>query len=232
MPPELVVAEQLRMMLAQIFAGRHQETTGAAGRIADHVLWLRLHQFYHSRDDMARRAELAVLAGRGDLAQHIFVDIALGVAIAHVELVELVDHLGEQRRARNLESGVTHVARIGAAGGVELADERKNVLVHDAEHLARLEILEFRPAQVGVGLAALVFAVREDAPLQRRAQRRRLALLDLLHLVEPLDEDQAGDLLDHLQRIGEPARPEIVPDAVDLAAQFTCQHGLLLPPAT
>jgi len=28
-------------------------------------------------------------------------------------------------------------------------------------------------------------------------------LLDLLHLVETLDEDQIGDLLDNLKRIGE-----------------------------
>jgi hypothetical protein len=39
-----------------------------------------------------------------------------------------------------------------------------------------------------------------------------------MHLVKALDEDQVGDPLDHLQRIREPARPEIVPDAVDLIA--------------
>jgi len=96
------------------------------------------------------------------------------------------------------------------------------MLVDDAEHLARLEILEPRPAQVLVGLAALVLAVGKDAPLQWSVERGRLALFDLLHLVEPLDEDQIGDLLDNLEGIGEPARPEIVPDTINLAAQFTC----------
>ena len=184
-------------------------------------------QLHHRRDDVARRAELAVLAGGGDLRQHVLVDVALGVAVAHVELVELVDDLGEQRRARDLEAGIAHVARIGRAVAVERAEEREDVLVDDAEHLARLEMLEARPAQVLVGLAALVLALREDAPLHRLAERGGLALLQLLHLVEALDEDQVGDLLDHLERIGEPARPEVVPDAVDLVAQFTRQHSRL-----
>jgi hypothetical protein len=67
--------------------------------------------------------------------------------------------------------------------------------------------------------------VGENAPLDRLAECGGLALLQLLHLIEALDEDQVGDLLDHLQRVGEPARPEVVPDAVDLVAQFACQHS-------
>ena len=180
---------------------------------------------------MAGRAELAVLAGRGDLRQHVLVHVALGVAVAHVELVELVDDLGEQRRPRDLEAGVAHVARVGRAFAVERADEREDVLVDDAEHLRAGEMLEARPAQVRIGLAALVLALGEDAPLDRLAERGGLALLQLLHLVKALDEDQVGDLLDHLQRIGEPARPEVVPDAVDLVAQFACQHSGGSPPA-
>ena len=37
----------------------------------------------HEPDDVARRAELAVLPGRGDLAEHVLVKIALGVALLH-----------------------------------------------------------------------------------------------------------------------------------------------------
>ncbi len=190
------------------------------------VLGRRLHQFDHRGDDVPRRAELAVLAGGGDLAEHVFVDVALGVAAAHVELVELVDHLGEEGGARHLEPRVAHVARIGRTVTAQRAQEREDVLVDDAEHLARLEILELRPAQVLVVLAALVLAFGEDAPLHWRAERGRLALLQFLHLVEALDENEIGDLLDHLQRVCEPARPEIVPDAVDLVAQFPCQHAM------
>jgi hypothetical protein len=47
-------------------------------------------------DDVARRAELAVLAGAGNLAQHVFVEVALGVAVLHRHMVEHVHHLGQQ----------------------------------------------------------------------------------------------------------------------------------------
>ncbi len=87
------------------------------------------------------------------------------------------------------------------------------MLVDDAEHLRPGEVLEPRPAQVLIGLAALVWiawlrnpvmALGKDTPLDRLAESSGLALLQFLHLVEALDEDQVGDLLDHLERIGEP----------------------------
>ena len=37
-----------------------------------------------SCDDVPRGAELAVLSGAGDLAQHVLVDVALGVAVVPV----------------------------------------------------------------------------------------------------------------------------------------------------
>jgi hypothetical protein len=205
------------MMLAKIFPSGNQKSASAGGWIADHVLGLRLHQLHHHRDDVAGGAELTVLAGRGDLPQHVFVDVALGVAIAHVELVELVDYLDEERRARDLKTRVAHVARIGCAFAVERPQEWEDVLVDDAKHLRSGKMLEPRPAQILVGVAALVCALREDAALQRSAERGGLALHDLLHLIETLDEDQVGNLLDHLQRVGEPAGPEIVPNPINLA---------------
>ena len=64
------------------------------GRIADRVLGRRRDHLDHQRDDVARRAELAVLPGGGDLAEHVLVEVALGVAILHRDLVEQVDDLG------------------------------------------------------------------------------------------------------------------------------------------
>jgi hypothetical protein len=43
-------------------------------------------------------------------------------------------------------------------------------------------------------------------------------------IVEAADEEKIGDLLDHLERIGDTASPESVPDGVDLIAQFTGEH--------
>jgi hypothetical protein len=77
------VVQDLRVALAQVLARRHQEAAGAAGRVADHVGRLRRGQFDHQPDDVARRAELAVLPGAGDLAEHVLVEVALGVAVLH-----------------------------------------------------------------------------------------------------------------------------------------------------
>ena len=79
------------------------------------------------------------------------------------------------------------------------------MLVDDAKHLRAGEMLEARPAQVRIRLATLVRALGEDASLDRGAECGGLALLQLLHLVETLDEDQIGDLLDHLERVGQAA---------------------------
>ena len=51
-----------------------------------------------------------------------------------------------------------------------------------------------------------------------------LVLLERLQVVEPADEEQVGDLLDHLQRVGDAAGPEGIPDLVDLATNFVGEH--------
>src|SRR5207248_2803750 len=153
-------------MLAEVLTAGDEKAARANGRVADHVVWFRLDQLDHGRDDGARGTELTVLAGCRDLRQHVLVNVALRVAVAHIELVvlvELVDDLGEQRRARNLDTGVAHVARIGSAFPVERADEWEDMLVDDAKHLRAGEMLEARPAQVRIRLATLVRALGEDA---------------------------------------------------------------------
>jgi len=39
-----------------------------------------------------------------------------------------------------------------------------------------------------------------------------------MQIVEPLDEQEVGDLLDHRKRVGHAAGPEGVPDLIDLIA--------------
>ena len=97
------------MIFAQEFARGDEEAAGAAGRIADRIPRRRLGQFDHQFDDVARGAELAVLPCAGDFAEHIFIDVALGVAIVHLHRIELVDHLGEQRRRRDGVARLLHV---------------------------------------------------------------------------------------------------------------------------
>ena len=86
--------QHLGVVLAQVLAGGDEEAGGAAGRVADHV----------------RRACGAVIStiswmmwrgvrnwpfcpARGDLAEHVLVEVALGVAVLHRHVVEQVDDL-------------------------------------------------------------------------------------------------------------------------------------------
>ena len=52
----------------------------------------------HQLDDVARRAELPVLTGSRDLAEHVLVHVAFGVAVRHRNVRDEVDDLREQRR--------------------------------------------------------------------------------------------------------------------------------------
>ena len=51
-----------------------------------------------------------------------------------------------------------------------------------------------------------------------------LALLQGVQLVEPAEEKEIGDLLDHFERVRDPAGPEGVPDLINLVAYFASQH--------
>jgi hypothetical protein len=63
-------------------------------------------------------------------------------------------------------------------------------------------------------------ARRKNPPLDRLPGPRGLVLLQGLQIVKATEEQQVGDLLDDLERIGNAAGPEGIPDAVDLIADF------------
>ena len=128
------VAAQRRVVVAQIFAGRDEKAAGAGRRIADRVPRPRRHHLDHQRDDVARRAELAVLPGAGDLREHVFVKVALGVAVLHRDVGQEVDHLGEQPRRRDGEARPLHVRRMRRLGVRHGADEGEDVVGDDVEH--------------------------------------------------------------------------------------------------
>ncbi|MNH24679.1 hypothetical protein D3C79_846280 [compost metagenome] len=58
---------------------------------------------------MARRTELPVDAGGGELAQQVFVDIALHVALSQRQVVYHLHGRGEYRLVLDLQIGVLHV---------------------------------------------------------------------------------------------------------------------------
>ena len=108
----LFITEKRGVGLAQIFTCRHQEPTSARCRITDNIVGRWLSQFDHQLNDMAWGAELAVGACTGNLAQHILVKVALGVAVFHRDFVEHFDGLCEQRSVREPNSRVLHVGAV------------------------------------------------------------------------------------------------------------------------
>jgi len=200
---ELRVVQQVRVALAQVLARRDKKARRAAGRVADHIKGLGRGHLHHQPDNVPRRAELPVLPGGGDLAEHVLVDIALGVAVFHRHLVKQVHHLGQKRRCRDGEARVLHVVRVGGVAVAELpgevrAQEGEDMLADHGEHLGRGEVLEARPAEVLVGPSPGVLALREHPPLHRLLEPVGLVLLQRVQVVEPAQEKQVGDLLDHL----------------------------------
>jgi type I restriction enzyme R subunit len=110
--PELRVVQDVRVALAQVLARHDEKASRAAGWVADKVGRLRGCHLHHEPDDVARRAELAILPGGRDLAEHVLIEVALGVAILHRDGIEQVHHLGEQRRRGDGEARVLHVVRV------------------------------------------------------------------------------------------------------------------------
>ena len=219
------VDQSVRVVLAHVLARGHEEACGTAGGIADHVLCGRHHHVDHQGDDVPRCAELAVGAGGGELRQQVLVQITVGVPVIQRDRVEHVHDLAQQPRARDRVPGAGHVfgVRRGAVRIVvgviaERTEEGEHFLVHEAVHLRGVgQLLDRRPAQVRLTL-------RERHRGAGAAQAAQLALRPLLLLVQLAQEQQVGDLLDHLERIRDASGSEGVPDAVHAVLQFSRDH--------
>jgi len=131
--------EDFGVVFAQVLGGGDQVTGGTAGGIADDVRRRRGNHLDHEPDVVARGAELAVLPGRRDLAEHVLVDVALGVAIVDLDLIDEVDDLGEEGRSGDGEAGVPHVVGVGGVGVTEGAQEGKDVRA-DAELVVTINV--------------------------------------------------------------------------------------------
>ena len=94
-PVELRIDQGLGVVGADELPGRHEETAGAAGGIADDVGGHGGRHLHHKLDDVPRRAELTILPGAGDFAEHVFIQISLRVAIGHGDVAEHLHHFGQ-----------------------------------------------------------------------------------------------------------------------------------------
>jgi hypothetical protein len=144
-----------RVVRAQVLGGGDQEARGAAGGVADHILRRRGGHVDHQLDDVARGAELAVLPGAGDLAEHVLVEVALGVASAMSMPSSWSTTLASTRGVGIMKSGVLHVVRVGRVAlrvrpppllpRVLMKGKTSSLTV--ANIVLRRHLLEARPAQ-------------------------------------------------------------------------------------
>ena len=194
--------------------GGDEEATGAAGGIADGIAGLRGGHLDHELDDVARGAELSILPSGGDLAEHVFVEVALGVLVCHVDGVELIDDISEEGGLREHEEGVLHVGGVGGVFGTVLAfaegfDEGEDFFLNEGEEGIGREVTEVGPAVVRLGGG-------ENGVFDGLFKAIRLGFAKGVELVETFDEEEVGELLDDGEGIGNAARPHGIPDAVDL----------------
>ena len=209
-------------MLADILRRGADKARAAHRRVADHVIHLGLHQLHHHFDDVARRAELAVGAALGNLAEQVFVNVAHDVLVVQVEAVQRIHHAHQHTGRRHKEQRILHIAGEGSilAGMKLVLDEREHQLVHVLEHGFRLEMAEFAPA-------AILMRFVENGVDDFHVKSGRIGLLAQLVVVQNFDEHEVGDLLNHRQRIGHAGRPEDVPNAIDFVFQFAGNHTYL-----
>ena len=174
----------------------------------------------HLLDDVPGRAELAVDAGLAQLVQQVFVEVALvviGVFLHQlIHSVHAVHHPGEHQGRGQLEDGVAHVLTIGAVlVAVEVLDEGEDPLLHDGVHPPGVKVVEYRPLQLAtVDLpVADLHLVRKDA-LIGQTQHGTLLGAEVVGGIQIMDKHQVSHLLDDVQRVGQTACPENLPQAV------------------
>ncbi len=96
-------------------------------------------------------------------------------------------------------------------------DEGESVVPHSDKHLLRGGLLEAGPAE------AILFG-GEYGVLDGFLEAIGLVLPEGVEFIQPLDEEQVGELLDDGERIGDAAGPQGVPDAVYFGFDFASDH--------
>jgi hypothetical protein len=161
------------------------------------------------------------LPSGGNFAEHVFVEIAFGVAVFHGDFGDEVDDAGKEGGGGDCEAGVLHVLGIVGAVAAEFAEEGKDLPGDDIEHFAGVALDEEGPAEV-------VLIGGKEAAGERLFEAAGFGFFEELEVVEAAEEEEVGDLLDDFERVGDAAGPEGVPDAVDLVADFAGEHGGVL----
>ena len=89
---------------------------------------------------------------------------------------------------------------------------REYLVAYQRQHAIGAEMPELRPTQV-------LFVIRE-APLEGLARALQPVFVARFVDIEQARKHQERDLLDHGQRVGDPALPELSPEGVNAALEF------------
>jgi len=157
---------------AEVLRAGHQKARRAAGGVTDKVVGRGLHQLHHHVADVLGRAELAVLARRCQLAQHILVEVALHIKVGDIVGIKILqpgDDLLQHLRRGDEEHRIVHIPCKGGvslvrAGGVvcnlhqfavrvkvrqtailHLFDGREHPLLHGQKNLTGVLVLKAAP---------------------------------------------------------------------------------------
>ena len=168
----LLAGHAIFVVCAHIVGSGDEKARRATGRITDDVVGRRLEQRDHHFDDVRRSAELAVLTGGGEFAEHVFIEVALhvgGLQVVGVDVLQAGDDFLQHLRRWNEKYGVAHVAgkggfffevagkgvfrenhfavgvKIGQLAAAHVFDGREDALIHDVVDITRIEVFEFAP---------------------------------------------------------------------------------------
>ena len=220
--PFLVVFEDVGRggFLHHVLVGVDQEAGRAARQVADPVGGRGRDHLHHHADDVARRAELPVAPGGVELAEQVFVQVALHVLVLlrDFHLVDQLAGFDQQGGLADLALGVGHVALERAALLAQRAEPGEDGLFEMAQRLAGL-----------VASSRSASASRPGCGLVVRLAPPGLPLQGVLAVIQAFQKQQIRELLDGVQRVGQPARPEFVPQGVDLRFEFGVgQHRAMI----
>ena len=121
---------------------------------------LGIHQFADKLDDVARGAELAILASAADLIEQHFIDITLNVLKQMAFLAGIAFHFDEdvfddldgtleEVGSGDEKHGMRHVLGEGAPAVVEGLDEWEDDLLDMGQHFIRLHFFDKAPPEDG-----------------------------------------------------------------------------------
>ena len=194
-----------------VLVGRDEEARGAAGRVKDGFVLLRVNNLNHEVDDVARGAELSRIALRTEHTEQIFKCIAQPLAVVVAELVNDLEKASQGLRVT-----------IGQVGVFEdVAEEQRDagVLRHIGDGLG-IEVEGFVAAKAGAHEFGP--AVAGEVAGEKLALAAEFLGLGV-HVVHELVDQGNGDLLDLRFGVGYFAHKNVT-GGVDAAFGIGVQH--------